>query len=44
MVVDYLADLFRPAVTVVGFEGADIGCVEVEGDLLEWVVGFSWHC
>jgi len=43
MVVDYLPNLLRPSSAVVGFESEDIGGVEVEGDLLERVVGFSWH-
>jgi len=34
MVVDYLANLFRPTSAVVGFKGDYVGFVEVEGDFL----------
>lgn len=38
-----LAHLLGPAVPEVGFEEGAVGFVEVEGDLAEWVVGFSGH-
>ena len=43
MRVDHLSNLFAPTVAVVDFEGEDIGFVEVEGDLAEWVVGLNGH-
>jgi len=38
MVVDYLADLLGPSSAVVGFKGDYVGFIEIDGDLLEWIV------